>query len=47
MRSFKDFMIETRRDLATVPGGKPWASMKRSVTLLEEEVGSIRTELED
>jgi hypothetical protein len=46
MRSFKDFMIETRRDLATVPGGKPWASMKRSVTLLEEEVGSIRTELE-
>lgn len=46
MRSFKDFMIETRRDLATVPGGKPWASMKRSVTLLEEEVGSIRTKLE-
>jgi hypothetical protein len=46
MRSFKDFMIETRRDLATVPGGKPWASMKRSVTLLEEEMGSLRTELE-
>jgi hypothetical protein len=46
MRSFKDFMIETRRDLATVPGGKPWASMKRSVTLLEEEMGSIRMELE-
>jgi hypothetical protein len=46
MRSFNDFMIETRRDLATVPGGKPWTSMKRSVTVLEEEVVSIRTELE-
>ena len=46
MQSFKDFMIETRRDLATVPVGKPWASMKRSVTLLEEEMGSLRTELE-
>jgi len=45
MRSFKDFMIETRRDLATVPGGKPWASMRRSVASLEEEVGSIRIEM--
>lgn len=47
MKSFTNFMVETRRELAAVPGGRPWERMKRSVTFLEEEVGSLRTELEN
>src|SRR5450432_2556521 len=46
MRNFRDFMFETRKDLASVPGGRPWERMKTTVAFLENEVGSLRTELD-
>jgi hypothetical protein len=46
MNSFRDYMSDLCKELATAPGGKPWEKMKNDFDFLKDEVGQLRVDME-